>query len=267
MPLSIVTDEISYDPAAAVSIAREWGIRSFELRRVFLQRVPYVEEGGHQVIDGLLHGPGDVRFVAVSPGLYKCAMSHWEFAWEAGNKLDESLRLCQRLNGALLVVFGVGRTGRESFQQVADHFGAVARRAEGAGIDAAIEIESGTWADSGAAAAAICKAVGSKRLGINWDVANALGSGERALPDGYAAVKPFLKHLHLKDSAPAPGGGHQVCVLGEGEVGWPEVFRQLAADGYRGTMSVETHMKPKYEMSKLCVAAATRMLASAGLEA
>lgn len=265
MPLGIVTDEISYDPATAVAIARGWGLRHFELRRIFLQRVPFIEEGGHQLLADLFDS-GDARVTVLSPGLYKCPPSHWEFAWEAGAKLDESLRLCRRLGGALLDVFGAGRTGRESFQQVADHFGAVARKVEAEGLEAAIEIEGGTWADTGAAAAAICRAVGSKRLGINWDVANALGGGEKPLPEGYAAVKPWLKHLHLKDSRIAPDGTGKNCALGEGDAGWPAVFRQLAADGYRGTMSVETHMKPKLEMSERCVAAAKRLLAAAGLE-
>ena len=264
--LSIVTDEISYDPATAVSIAREWGIRSYELRRVFLKRVPYIEEEGHQVLAGILRSYPDARFVSVSPGLYKCPPSHWEFEWEAGEKLQAGFELCRLLKCPQLGVFGVGRTGQESLSQVVDHFGKVARRAEAAGLDVAIEIEGGTWADSGAAAAAICQAVGSPRLGINWDVSNARSSGEKALPEGYAAVKPHLKHLHLKDSLPAPGGGRKVCVLGAGDVGWPEVFKRLAADGFRGALSVETHMKPKYEQSKLCAEAARRMLAAAGLE-
>jgi len=264
--LSIVTDEISYDPATAVSLAREWGLRNYELRRVFLKRVPYLEEEGHQALEGILRGYGDIRIVSVSPGLYKCPPSHWEFAWEAGAKLEESFQLCRRLKCPQLGVFGAGRTGQESFQQVADHFGTVARRAEAAGIDVAIEVEGGTWASSGAEAAAICKAVGSARLGINWDVSNARSSGERALPEGYAAVKPYLKHLHLKDSAATPGGGRQVCVLGAGDVGWPAVFGRLAADGFKGAMSVETHLKPKYEQSRACVEAAKRMMAAAGLD-
>jgi sugar phosphate isomerase/epimerase len=249
--LSIVTDEIGYDPATAVSVAREWGVTDFELRRVFLKRVPFIEEEGWQVLDDLfLRGGAPV--VAISPGLYKCPPGHWEFAWEAGGKLDASLEMCRRLSAPVLVVFGAGRTGRETFQQVADHFGLVARRAEAAGIDVAIEIE----------AAAICRAVNSPRLGINWDVSNARGSGEAPLPDGYAAVKPWLKHVHVKGST-GSGEGRRVCVLGESDLGWPEIFRRLAADGYAGALSVETHMKPRYEKSRLCVQAAREMFAAA----
>lgn len=264
--LSIVTDEISFDPVTAICIAREWGVRGCELRRVFLKRVPYIEEEGHQALRQARERWSDLRIVALSPGLYKCSPDHWAFSWESGDKLDESFRLCHMLACPVLIVFGVARSEKASLARIVDHFGMVARRAESGGVDVAIEIEPGTWADSARAAAEVCLAVGSPRLGINWDVSNAAASGEKPLPDGYLAAKSYLKHLHVKGSRPGLSGNREGCVLGEDDIGWPEIFKRLAADGYRGALSVETHLQPKYEKSKACVACAQRMLAETDLK-
>ena len=40
MKISIVTDEISADPETAIELGVEWGIRDFELRGFYTDRVP-----------------------------------------------------------------------------------------------------------------------------------------------------------------------------------------------------------------------------------
>ena len=42
MKISLITDEISADPETAIELGLEWGIRDFELRGFYTDRVPHL---------------------------------------------------------------------------------------------------------------------------------------------------------------------------------------------------------------------------------
>jgi sugar phosphate isomerase/epimerase len=71
-----------------------------------------------------------------------------------------------------------------------------------------------------------CKRVGSPRLGVTMDVANALAVGET--PFSFAhRILPILKHVHLKDYTIHPtesGYRFKRCALGDGVVNWEQMF-------------------------------------------
>ncbi len=107
--LSIVTDEVSYDLETAVSIGWRWGLREFELRRVYLERAPYYPEAFYELLPALRRTYAGIRFVAVSPGLFKCPLEHWSVDHQAGLKLDASLRLAELVGCRLVILFGFER--------------------------------------------------------------------------------------------------------------------------------------------------------------
>ena len=71
-----------------------------------------------------------------------------------------------------------------------------------------------------------CNRVGSPRIGVTMDVANALAVGET--PISFAQrVLPILKHVHLKDYTIHPtesGYKFKRCALGDGVVNWDQMF-------------------------------------------
>ena len=91
--------------------------------------------------------------------------------------------------------------------------------------------------------------VGSDRLRLLWDPANALYSTEPAFPDGYEALRGgYLGHIHLKDvlveiakatiSCRQLGTGHMAPYLAD-------IAAALAADGYAGSISLESVYRPR----------------------
>ena len=66
--------------------------------------------------------------------------------------------------------------------------------------------------------------------------------GETPYPDGYEAIRPFFAHVHIKDAVRAVPESYCVKV-GTGQVGYPSLLRRLAADGYAGWLSMETHYR------------------------
>ena len=99
-------------------------------------------------------------------------------------------------------------------------------------------------------------AVDHPALQVIWDPANALVAGETPFPDGYAHIPlSRIVHVHAKDcrvTDHVPTFGP----LGEMGIDWRGQLAALARDGYRGTISLETHWKgpngDKFQGSVIC---------------
>ncbi|MGE5248606.1 MAG: sugar phosphate isomerase/epimerase family protein, partial [Bacteroidota bacterium] len=118
-----------------------------------------------------------------------------------------------------------------------------AERAFASGIVLAVENEDGFWADTGARTADVVRAVNHPSLGINWDPGNAFFAGDEPYPTGYSAVRGLVRHVHFKDALKGPDGVLRYCA--SGQVDWSGQIDALAADGYEGFVSIETHIRPK----------------------
>ena len=80
--------------------------------------------------------------------------------------------------------------------------------------------------------------VSSPNLKVAFDPANFIVSGEVPYPDAYAALHPWIAHVHVKDARP----DRTVVAVGEGVARWPELLARLQAEGYDGTFSLEPHL-------------------------
>jgi len=106
------------------------------------------------------------------------------------------------------------------------------------GVVLLVENDRGTYSETVDGAAEMVAALGSEHLGVVLDPANFVQSGEIAYPDGYAALAPWVRQVHVKD---VTADGTMVAA-GEGTVGWPELLRALRDDGYPGLLSLEPHL-------------------------
>ncbi len=262
--LSVVTNEISSDTTTAINLAMEWGVCNFEIKRIFDNRLPYLSEDGYQVLQSI-SSRQDINIVALGPGLFDKPMNNWLFNWDAGWKLDDSLHLCNKVEAGILVVFGINNTGNESFQQVVDHFGMVAAKAQSAGVTVAIEPHHGNWVESAASANRLLSAVNSDFLGFNYDVSNCRQAGEE--PDqGYEIARPWIKHVHIKDSLRTANGKFACKRVGQGDINWGNLFGRFSADDVDVAFSVETHVKPLMTSTKACIEAVSKLMQEAKLK-
>ncbi|MDH3944894.1 MAG: sugar phosphate isomerase/epimerase, partial [Anaerolineae bacterium] len=83
---------------------------------------------------------------------------------------------------------------------------------------------------------------------VNWDPGNAFMAGDTPYPDGYQAVRNWVRHVHFKDAEVDPNGGRRFTV--HGQIDWAGQIRALANDGYEGYISIETHMRPKVKVAR-----------------
>jgi sugar phosphate isomerase/epimerase len=270
--ISIVTDEISADPETALEMGVEWGIRDFELRGFYADRVPNLSPYQKAHLVELLDRY-DARVVAISPGLFKIPFpsgaresaalawmdrgmfGSWKKSWDQlkyhrQELLPASIEFAEELGVKLIVIFGFHRGGLPAGpapDEVLEVLHDAAEVVGARGLHLAVEVEDGFWADTGRRTAALIDAIGQPALGVNWDPGNAFMAGDIPYPDGYEAVRKFVRHVHFKDAAEDSGGRRRYVV--HGQIDWTGQVQALIDDGYDGYASVETHLRPKVRVA------------------
>ncbi|MFL5607023.1 MAG: sugar phosphate isomerase/epimerase family protein [Gemmatimonadaceae bacterium] len=75
-------------------------------------------------------------------------------------------------------------------------------------------------------------------VALLWDAHHTFAFGKEQPEATLAAIKPFVRHVHLKDSVPA-GADRRYVLTGTGEVPVDRQIAALARSGYRGVYSFE----------------------------
>lgn len=254
MQLAFITDEISQDVSTALEIGTKWGICCYELRGIYLQRLPEISDNIMSLIEQYIQ-EYKVNILAISPGAFKVSLDSEKLDYHRGSLLEKSFRLAKRLSVDKVIIFGVKKTPENSekdYEKVIKVLSEAADKAKDFGLKLAVENEPGFWADTGTNTARIVKDVGMDNLGINWDPGNCLYTDERPFPEGYWKVKDNIMGIHLKDGLKEKRS-YVYVPLGEGEVDWEGQLLALIKDRYKGTLTIETHFSPKVEGSKKCL--------------
>lgn len=273
MKISIVTDEISADPETAIELGVEWGIRDFELRGFYTDRVPNLSAYQVERLGDIL-AVHEARIIAISPGLFKIpyplgrreeASLAWldqglfqrrrslkdEVKYHHDELLPASLEFAKSLGVKLILTFGFHRGGRPpgpAPDEVLELLYSAAEQAAESGIQLAVEVEDEFWADTGQRTAAMMEAINHVSLGVNWDPGNAFMAGDTPYPDGYQAVKSWVRHVHFKDAEIDRHGQRRYAL--HGQIDWAGQVQALARDSYTGYISVETHLRPKVQVAR-----------------
>jgi sugar phosphate isomerase/epimerase len=246
--IGFVSDEIDRDFVVASSLAEGWGVRLFELRALRSGRVPHVEAREMRAVLEIALSE-DLRITALSPGIFKRSLDAAAAAEDdLENTLPRTIEWAVRFGAPTVIAFGFPDDAHADAARAADLLARAADRAAEAGLVLAIENEAGFLCDSGSRTAELLRRAAHPALKANWDPANAWGCGEDPFPDGYAAVRPWIANVHVKDTVEGVARG---CVpVGEGRVDWTGQLAALHADAGVGHVTIETHCEPLAEMAR-----------------
>lgn len=251
LDIAIVTDEIALDIRTAIAEGKKLGIRKYELRCVgsYEKRVPYIDKADYDFIKAEVASE-TIEITALSPGTFKVTPSDRNaIARGLSETLPATIEMAKALGAPLIILFSFTRDETPE-AEVFDYYRQMAAMADKAGLQVAIENEPGFYCDSGVNTARILAELNIRNLGINWDPANAIGTGELPYPVGYEAVKRFIRNVHVKD---AIIDARQGCKLfGEGGVNWSGQIRALLQDQVVPHITLETHYNPLLESTQLC---------------
>jgi sugar phosphate isomerase/epimerase len=278
MELAVITDEIDTDLDRALDVMAEYGIRNAELRTIWGTNIAdapdeVIERAAHSLRE---HG---ARAIGLASPFYKCdlpmltedALSGIGSLHDARERTFEEqlalLRRCVEIAGVLetnvIRTFTFWRKGMytsEIEEAIVRAYDAPARIAEESGMTLVVENEHACYTGTGAQTARVLSEIASPNVRAVWDPGNAQRSGETSFPDGYAAIQPFIAHVHVKDVA----RDGEWTVVGEGVIDWLGQLQALRRDGYSGYLSLETHYAghgTKEASTRACLVGLQRLLA------
>jgi L-ribulose-5-phosphate 3-epimerase len=180
--------------------------------------------------------------------------------------LQHCLEVAAFFDAPLVRIFAFWRAGDLTPERETQILGWLERAipyAERAGILLGLENEHSCQVGTGAELAQVLRKLNSPSLVGVWDPGNAFVLGESAQA-GFAAVQPYVRHIHIKDAIRQPDGSVRWVVVGQGEVGYHDHFQQIARSGYTGYLSLETHARidglTQAEVSRQCLHAMTQLI-------
>lgn len=247
MRLSIVTDEISDDLAYALSVCRDLGVKTVELRKVGEENLVFHDSASLEQIRSRLQDGGFEVCSIASPflkrPLWNDSANEQTEEWEI---LQRSFEIAHFLQAPLVRTFSFLRVEQPETvrSRVLEVLEEATWRTTEAGLKLALENEHACNIATGEEAGWLLERLPSPAFGVIWDPGNEAVLGSNPFPAGYQHVRGRIFHLHIKDAnRNLVGVRHEerFVKLGAGSIDYVKQFRALAADGYTGTVSLETH--------------------------
>jgi sugar phosphate isomerase/epimerase len=270
MKISVVTDEVSSDVETALEVIKSWGVQAVELRGIGEQRFPQISDYWKYRLPQLLDEFG-MQVIAISPGLFQTpppGRPRQPMAFNRGGDMrlvrDEleadtrrerdvnqllpaSIEAALQLGAESIICFSFfsrsDHTEGDPLPEEAVHIVRyAAEKVAAAGLKLNVEVS-----EPSLRCADLVRRVNHPAFGVNWDPGAAYMGGEDApYPDGYAQLRPYVRHVHFKDVRKAPATGEREVVV-DGVIDWMGALRTLRDDGFDGWISVETHRRPKVD--------------------
>lgn len=245
---AVISDEISQDLTVACQLANQYKLDGLEIRSVE-EKNPFAMTGEDvKRIRDITTAHG-LKICSVAPPFFKCDMDD-----PAAIKAHlEGLRRCgeaAHVWGTDLVrgfTFWRLPNPKERLEAIAEQYAAVIRIAEEEGIRIAIESEPSVNTENMQLLYDFLKLLDSPRVGALFDAGNEASDIHcpPAYPVGYELLKPYLFHVHVKDTKTSPEGKefYTPALMGEGDVDYHGLIQRLKKDGYDGWVSIETHYR------------------------
>lgn len=248
----VITDEISQDFRIAVGLAAKYHLDGVEIRSVW-------EKGPHELNNAQMK---EIKQIVDGNGLEVCGISAPFFKCDMDNSVEieshiEILKKCCELahyTGSKFVRgFTFWNKGKfeDNIDNIVAKFEEPLKILEKEGITLALEFDPSVFATNASKLVEVVKSINSPFVKALWDPGNDIydPTGEVPFPNGYEIIKPYMVHMHLKDAEKLQDGKIIGKLIGEGQVDYIGHFKRLIKDGYEGYVVLETHYRPKHELS------------------
>lgn len=248
--LAILTDEVSQDLDAVIRFAREEKLDGIEVRSLFGKAFRDLSADDLRTIAARAKDAGLAIAGAASP-VFKCNL-------DAPNEIAEHVELFKRsveaariLGTDLVRVFAFLRRSHpatsDDLARAASHFGQLFDVVRGSGIRVGIENEASCIVGNAAETAEFWQHLSANDCAtLVWDPCNCLylDGDEDPVGETFDAVANLVGHVHIKDARRNGTKAAPTCLeVGTGQLDFPNHFRTLKTNGYRGWVTLETHWR------------------------
>jgi sugar phosphate isomerase/epimerase len=238
--LSGFGDEIDADPAIQMAVLKALGASFIQVRSAWGTNIVDLDPEPLAAFAALLD-EREMKVSAIASPVGKVDVSlpvEHEVL-----RLQRTIVAAHELGARYVRIFSFYRADGLSADEVRDdvlvRMRALADLAEKEGIILLHENEKEIYGDTPDRVLDLIESVGSSALRAAWDNANFVQVGVRPFTEGYAALRPHLEYLQVKDAVAATG---EVVPVGEGDGELLETVTALRDDGYTGFASLEPHL-------------------------
>ena len=241
--LAFITDEVTQDLPKAIAFAEEYGLTGVELRSVEDTPIDQIPEERLRTYRQWLD-ERQIRVCNLASSFFKC-LPHG-----AEGELEKLRRLCNAADilgcGTIRgFVFFADERGPRVTDAMVERFAPAVSLLKERGKQLLIEADPSVNTTNHRAVADFLERLNSDVVGAIYDPGNDIYDplGENPYPDGYDAVKKWVKHIHIKDAVRSETGEPECVCVGTGWVDYTGLLRALKRDGYSGWLSLETHYR------------------------
>ena len=232
-------DEIDADPAEQLSVMASLGISHLDLRGAWNRNVlDFTGDDVSALLAVLATHRATVAMIASPVGKSPITAP----ATFEDERLQVALRLAAAFDTPLIRVFSFYHESiphADCRDEVVARLRRWARIAERAGVTLLLENEADLWTDTPEHCREILATVDSPALRFTLDAGNFASLGVASHNEGYFLLKPWVRHLQIKDVRTAD---HQVVPAGQGDGQLPVLLGAAQRDGYQGYLSLEPHL-------------------------
>ena len=163
-----------------------------------------------------------------------------------------AILIAKRMGIPYIRVFGNNITdeGEACKKRVADGIFELCEFAKDKGVTVLLEVH-GDFNTKEALKPILDKLGGCESFGIIWDVAHSHKPYGSNWLEFYNEIKPFVRHVHIKDSCDATGA---LVLPGKGDIPIIPIIKKLLDDGYDGYFSLEWEKQWHPELDELEIA-------------
>ncbi len=263
--LGVITDGISRELERALAVMNEVGLTQAELQYVWNKEVGDLSDkqldraqrlvAAHEVEVSCIsrHIFGGLALGDLSPTapVYRKHLADLNRCIDMAQALDCPLVRVMSFKKEMILFGSQGaeewNVAQGAWDKARELIAGAARVAEDRAVTIVVETGNNAITNSAFLARRMVDEIGSARLKVMWDPANALYSTEAAYPDGYQALKGALGHIHLKDVVVEISKATIACrQLGTGQMApyLDDMATALKSDGYAGAISLESVYRP-----------------------
>jgi len=284
-PVGVITDEFTQDFDLICRTAVELGVPELEVRTIWDKNIVDMSDDEIGRVKSISDEHGR-RVISVASPVYKCTLPGGgdiderfeQDAFQAAHSFEDqprilarALEIANRLGAPIVRVFSFWRTvdPTSNFDRIIELLSEAGVAAKSAGIILGLENEHACNFATGAETGRAIKQLDPEAFGVVWDPANAYVAGETPFPDGYSHVPAErICHVHAKDGVMKTETDRMAWGdVGSGNVRWEDQLAALVADGYKGSVSLETHWGgpggDKFAGSTICAKSLKRLVAAA----
>lgn len=263
--LGVITDGISRDLERALAVMSEFGLTQAELQYVWdvevgdlsdaqldrVQRLLAAHEVEVSCISRHIFGGLALGDLSATAPAYREHLAALNRCIDMAKALDCPLARIMSFKKEMILFGSYGaeewNVAQGAWEKARDLIGGAVRIAEDRDITLVVETGNNAITNSAFLARRLVDEIGSERLKVMWDPANALYSTEAAYPDGYQTLRGALGHIHLKDVVVEISKATISCrQLGTGQMApyLDDLAAALKNDGYAGAISLESVYRP-----------------------